>query len=92
MDIEAPLGYKYMQAIQDLSGDKDSPLSVEVDDDNNFQINWYDREPIDFGIIREKVYEMDHKTIDPKDSVLQKFKNLGFSDEEIKLIINNINT
>ena len=91
MDIEAPLGYKYMQAIQDLSGDKDSPLSVEVDDDNNFQINWYDREPIDFGIIREKVYEMDQETPDPKVSVVQKFKNLGFSDEEIELIVNNIN-
>ena len=92
MDIETPLGHKYTTAIKALSGDKDSPLSIEVDEDNNFKINWYDREPIDFGIIRQKVYEMDQEsTPDPKVSVVQKFKNLGFLDEEIELIINNIN-
>ena len=93
MDIDVPLGFKYTTAIKAISGDEDSPLSIEVDDDNNFIINWYDREPIDFGIIRQKVYEMDHESPpDPTDSVVQKFKSLGFSDEEIKLIINNINT
>ena len=92
MDIDVPLGFKYTTAIKAISGDEDSPLSIETDDDNNFIINWYDREPIDFGIIRQKVYEMDQEIPDPKDSVVQKFKNLGFSDEEIKLIINNINT
>ena len=93
MVIDVPLGFKYTTAIKALSGDEDSPLSIEVDDDNNFIINWYDREPIDFGIIRQKVYEMDQEpTPDPKVSAIQKFKNLGFSDEEIDLIINNINT
>ena len=51
MDIDVPLGFKYTTAIKAISGDEDSPLSIEVDDDNKFIINWYDREPIDFGII-----------------------------------------
>ena len=92
MDVESPIGHKYMQAILDLSDDKDSRLLVEVDDDNNFQINWYDREPIDFEIIRQRVYEMEQETPDPKDLIMQKFKGIGFSDQEIEFIFNNINT
>lgn len=84
---------KIGEAIYAISG-KDNTVTTHTD--GTIEINWLGQPEIPDQIIREKICELDFYRMmrkmelqDPLKSAKQKLKQLGFTEEEIKALINS---